>query len=212
MNKKILATFMVVAVSVGGVLTFRTLKPDPAELLKTRIAARALGSEKAPIWITEYFDYQCPPCAIARVLLEKTIAEHPEQVYLQVRFFPMPAHKNGMKAAVFAECASRQKGKFWKFHEEMFDHQGEWAEDDYASFKFLSYAQDAGLDLNCLEACVQDPETEKAVAEEKKKAQAVGVQATPTFYVNGKMAVGVSALREELNAQLNKSVATEGTS
>ncbi len=203
-NKKNLATIAIIVISVGAVLAFRAFKPDPTELLKARNAERSKGSEKAPIWITEYFDYQCPPCATARVTLEKLMAERPGQIYLQARFFPLPAHKNGMRAAVYAECASRQKGKFWKFHEEMLNHQNEWATDKYASFRFTSYAEDAGLDLKRLEACVQDPETEKSVAEEKKKAEAVGVRITPTFYVNGKLAVGVKALLEEIEAVTDK--------
>jgi len=204
MNKKILITLLVAAVCVGAVLSLRMLRQNPEEILKARIAERSLGSEKAPIWITEYFDYQCPPCANARVTLEKMMADHPGQIYLQARFFPLPAHKNGMRAAIFAECASRQKGKFWKFHEEMLSHQKEWAEDVYASFKFTSYAESAGLDLKKLEACAQDPETEKSVAEEKKKAEALGVAMTPSFYVNGKLAVGVTALAAEIQAATDK--------
>lgn len=197
-NKKLFMTVALVSVCVGAVLGFRALRSDPAELLKVRIAERSLGSEKAPVWITEYFDYQCPPCAMAHVALEKERAEHPEKIYLQARFFPQPSHKNGMKAAVFAECASRQKGKFWKFHEEMFKHQNEWAMDSYAGFRFASYAENVGLNLKRLDACVQDPETEKGVAEEKKKAEEIGVQLTPTFFVNGKRVVGLAALLEEL--------------
>ena len=198
MNKKILATVGVIAVSVGGVLAFRALRPDPEAVLKARIAERSLGSEKAPVWITEYFDYQCPPCANARLTLEKMMAESPGKFYLQARFFPLPMHKNGMKAAVFSECASHQTGKFWKFHEEMFSHQNDWATDAYAGFKFTSYAESAGLNIRQLEACVQDPETEKSVAEEKKKAEAIGVVMTPSFYVNGKLVVGITKLTEEL--------------
>ena len=208
MNKKIPMTFLVVALCVGAVLALRVLKQSPEEILKARNAERSLGSEKAPIWITEYFDYQCPPCANARVTLEKTMAELPGQIYLQARFFPLPAHKNGMKAAIFAECASHQKGKFWKFHEEMFDHQNDWATDVYATFKFTSYAESAGLDLKKLEACVQDPETEKSVAEEKKKAEALGVVMTPSFYVNGKLTVGVTALAAEIKAAGDKGKAS----
>lgn len=204
MNKKILATAAIVALTVGAVLAFRAFKPDPAELLKARNAERAQGSETAPIWITEYFDYQCPPCAMARLVLEKAMTEHPGQIYLQARFFPLPAHKNGMKAAIFAECASRQKGKFWKFHEEMLKHQKDWAMDPYANFKFTSYAESIGMDLKRLDTCAQDPETEKSVAEEKKKADAIGVAMTPSFYINGKMVVGITALSAEIEAAADK--------
>ena len=207
-NKKILATVTLVSISVGMILAIRALKPDPAELLKTRNAERSQGSEKAPIWITEYFDYQCPPCATARTILEKAMTEHPGQIYLQARFFPLPAHKNGTRAALFAECASHQKGKFWKFHEEMLKRQDEWAKDDYAIFKFTSYAESIGMNLKQLDACVHDPKTEADVAEEKKKAVAIGVQMTPTFYVNGKMVVGAKALLEEIKAVLDKKEAS----
>lgn len=183
---------------VGVIFGVRALKPHPDALLKTRIAERALGDEKAPVWITEYFDYQCPPCASARGVLEKTMAESPGRIYLQARYFPLPAHKHALKAAVHAECVSRQKGKFWKFHEEMLKNQSEWSKDPYAALRFAAYAEKAGVDIGKLNACVQDPETEKTVLEEKKKAQELGVQVTPTFFVNGKLAAGINGLQAEL--------------
>ncbi len=199
MNKKILVTLAVVSLSVGAILVFRAFRPDPDLLLKQRNSERALGSEKAPVWVTEYFDYQCPPCAMASEALKKAMETHSGQIYLQARFFPLPVHKNAMKAALFAECASHQKGKFWALHEEIFKHQNEWATDNYAGFRFTSYAESVGLDLQKLEACVQDPGTEKTVLDEKKKAEEIGVVMTPTFYVNGKIAVGVKAMMAALD-------------
>ena len=197
---KISATFLVMALCIGAVFAVRTLRPDAQSAMKKRIAERSLGDEKAPLWITEYFDYQCPPCGLARTALEQAVAEHPGQIHLQVRFFPLPAHKNAMKAAIYAECASRQKGKFWKFHDEVFKHQAEWAQDPYAPLKFASYAESAGLELRRLAACANDRRTEKAVAEEKKKAEGLGVKITPTFFFNGKMVIGVNGLIEEIKA------------
>jgi protein-disulfide isomerase len=204
MNKKILMTAGVLLAAAGFVLGLRTLRPDPAAVLKQRQAERSLGSEKAPVWITEYFDYQCPPCAKARGILEEEMAAHPGQIYLQARFFPLPGHRHAMKAALYAECASRQKGKFWKFHEAMLTHQDEWKDDAYASFRFVSYAEEAGLDLKRLDACVQDPKTQEAVAEEKKKAQEIGVQMTPTFYINSNMIIGTEKLHDEIQAAVEK--------
>ena len=198
------ATVLVVLACVASVFAVRFLKPDLAELWKKSITERSLGLDKSPLWITEYFDYQCPPCANARAVLEQAIAEHPGQVYLQVRFFPLPGHKNAMKAASYAECASRQKGKFWKFHEEVFKHQAEWAQDPYPQIKFAAYAEAAGLDLARLDRCANGPAVEKAVLDEKKKAEELGVKITPTFFLNGKMLVGVNDLRTELKAFFEK--------
>ena len=70
--------------------------------------------------------------------------------------------------------------------------------DPYAELKFLTYAQSAGIDLPRWDACVKDPETEKFVTEEKKKGEALGVKITPSFFVNGKLVVGMNGLSDEL--------------
>lgn len=199
LKNKSLATAAVLFFCVSAVFLAKTLKPNPEVILKQRIAERSLGSEKAPLWVTEYFDYQCPPCAAARATLETALKERPGQIYLQARFYPLPAHKNAMKAALYAECASRQKGKFWKFHDELFDHQTDWAMDEYAAIKFASYAEDSGLDVAQLDTCTHDPETEKTILEEKKKGTDLGVTITPSFFVNGKIVVGKTALKNEID-------------
>ena len=198
LKNKTAVTFLILALCVAGVVAFRFFKPDPEALLKKRIAERSNGDPKAALWITEYFDYQCPPCGTARKLLEAAIKNHPGKIYLQVRYFPLPGHKNSLKAAVHAECASRQPGKFWTMHDKIFDHQSEWANDPYAELKFLNYAREAGLDLPRWDACTQDPETQKFVMKEKAQGEKLGVQITPSFFFNGKMAVGNASLSEEL--------------
>ena len=200
MKNKFLKTILVLALCVGSVLLIRTFKPNPEEILKKRIAERSMGDPKAKVWITEYFDYQCPPCAAAHKILRDWMAAHPGKIYLQVRYYPLPVHKYTMKAAVYAECASRQRGKFLKFHDALFDHQLEWLADAYPELKFLKYAQDAGLELNRWDACTKDPEVEKFVTEEKSKADKLGVKITPSFFVNGKLVVGTKVLAEELDA------------
>ena len=203
-NNRTSATVLIVIACVAAVFAVRALRPDLGALWQKSVSERSLGSDKAPLWITEYFDYQCPPCANARIALEQTMAEHSGQIYLQVRFFPLAAHKNALKAAVYAECASRQKGKFWKFHEEIFKHQAEWATDPYPQIKFAGYAEAAGLDLARIDRCAEDAAVEKAILDEKKKAEELGVKITPTFFVNGKLVVGLNDLRSELKAFFEK--------
>jgi protein-disulfide isomerase len=130
--------------------------------------------------------------------LEEAITEHPGQIYLQVRYYPLTTHKNALKAALYAECASRQKGKFWKFHEALLKNQKDWAMDDYPAIEFATYAASAGLNVSWLDACSHDPETQKAVLEEKKKGEELGVQITPSFFINGKLVVGIDNLIREL--------------
>ena len=197
-KKKWRMTLLVLALCVGGVLSFRALKPDPEMLLKKRIAERSKGDAKASLWITEYFDYQCPPCGTAHKVLSDAVLKYPGKIYLQVRYYPLPAHQNALSAAVHSECASRQSGKFWAFHDQLFTHQGQWATDPYAELQFLKFAEEAKIDLPSWDACTKDPATEQFVKDEKAKGESLGVKITPSFFVNGKLIVGVNALTEEL--------------
>ena len=204
MRNKWMMTVAVILLSTGSVFLFRAFQPSPQELLKKRVAERSLGDPKAPLVVAEYFDYQCPPCAVAYKVLEDWVKKYPGKIYLQTHFFPLPAHKNAMKAAVCAECAARQKGKFWAIHGLLFTHQSEWANDSYAELKFLTYAQEALLDLGQWDACVKDPEIQKFISQEKTKGESLGVKTTPSFFVNGQLVVGVEKLAAELEKIENK--------
>lgn len=198
LRNKPLVTIVIALACIMLVLAYRHLRPDPEAELKKRTAERSMGDPKASLWITEYYDYQCPPCAIAHKQLDEAIKKYPGRIYLQVRYFPLAAHRNAMKAAVHAECASRQPGKFWLMHEKIFERQAEWAPDPYPELRFLSYAQEAGLRLEPWDACTKDPRTEKFIAEEKAKGESLGAKITPSFFINGKLVVGNTALTDEL--------------
>ena len=199
-QSKALVTAEIIVLCVASIFLIQILRPDPEGVLKKRITERSWGDPKSKVWVTEYFDYQCPPCANAHAFLRDWMQKNPGKIYLQVRYFPLPAHKNSMTATVHAECATRQQGKFQKFHDLVFDHQSEWAADAYPELKFLTYAQEADLDLARWDVCTKDPATEKFISEEKAQAEKLGVKITPSFFVNGKMVVGTKALSDELNA------------
>lgn len=203
MKNKSLTTIAIIALCAGVVFLVRSQALNPEEMLKRRIAERSTGEAKAKAHVTEYFDYQCPPCANANKILHDWMEKNPGKIYLEVRYFPLPSHRFSMKAAVHAECASRQKEKFWKFHNELFEHQPEWVSSDYPELKFLTYAQTADLELTRWDACTKDANVEKFIIEEKAQAEKIGVKITPTFFVNGKMVVGTQGLTEELNAIAN---------
>src|SRR5262249_27236961 len=153
------ATLIILAVCAGAILSVSMLAPKEGKNGDKRTLARSKGDSKAPLWITEYFDYQCPACRGAHDVLDKYFQKYPGQIYLQVKFYPLPAHKYGLKTALYAECAARQK-KFWKFHDLLFNNQQSWAALPDAEPVFKDYAKLAGMDLKKCDACVKDPETE----------------------------------------------------
>ena len=197
MKKKITVSILILLICGGAILTVKFLKPKEFRSGDRRTLTRSKGDPHAPLWITEYFDYQCPACGNAHGLLEKYFEKYPGKIYLQMKFYPLPQHKFGPKAALYAECAARQD-KFWKFHDLLFDNQKIWSVLPDAEPSFRSYGQQSGLDMNKCDACLTDPETEKAILDEKGKATALGIQITPTAYVNGKVCAGYQALNQAL--------------
>ncbi len=198
LRKKIITTLLVVGLCVAFIVGMRTFKPNPEEVMKKRLAERSAGNPESKMWITEYFDYQCPPCSLASLRLSEHLKTKPDSIYLQLRYYPLQNHPHAMKAATYAECASRQPGKFWKFHDLLMSKQKEWSMDKYPELKFLEYAKAAGLDLEKWDRCTKDPEISKFITDEKAKATELGVKITPSFFVNGELVVGVKGLQEAL--------------
>lgn len=198
LRKKIITTLLVVGLCVAFIFGMRTFKPNPGEVMKKRLAERSAGNPESKMWITEYFDYQCPPCSLASLLLSEHLKAKPDSIYLQVRYYPLQNHPHAMKAATYAECASRQQGTFWKFHDLLMSKQKEWSMERYPELKFLGYAKEAGLDLEKWDRCTKDPEVSKFILDEKAKATELGVTITPSFFVNGELVVGVKSLKEAL--------------
>ena len=167
-------------------------------------APRAQGNPDAKIKIVEFMDPQCQSCAEVSPLLKNYLYTYPSKIYWQVKFYPLiKGHLHAMQSAVYAECASRQN-QFWPFFDALLENQAEWAQaaDSKTIFERLASSV-AGLDLQALNACVERPDAKEAVLRESKEAADAGVRSTPTFFINGKMAVGPEALREELNRLLH---------
>lgn len=188
------------ALAVNAARHFAQAPETPSQ--SKRALARSKGDPKNPFWVVEYLDFQCGTCRDGAALLSRAAAAHPDDLYLQVRFFPLiRTHRFALKASVYAECASRQ-GKFWPFHDALFESQEEWSASSAPPDQFFEkYAAAAGLDGAKLGACVSDPSVKAAVIAEKDHGLSLGIRITPTYFVNGKRVTGVVPLSEELAAR-----------
>ena len=204
-RKKILATIFVLVFCYAAVQEARLVAgPKGKFFFDQRVSSRAKGNPGAPHWIVEYLDFQCRPCRQAGPVLRSYLTKYPSQIYLQARFLPLIlTNPYALKSALYAECAAAQ-GKFWPLHDLLFDRQESWESADDPDKLFVGYAKEAGLDLEKLKACIQDPSVKNKVVAEKDEAINLGVQTTPTFFVNAKKVVGVQALKEELEAYFSK--------
>lgn len=206
--RKVLAALLLAAVCVAAVHAGRErVTPPGAAAPSKRLLARTKGDPASPLWIVEYMDFQCESCREAGPLLDEYMKAHPGRIYFEVRFLPLiRVHRYALKSAIYAECAARQ-GSFWPLYGALFSKQEEWKAAADPDALFTDYAGEAGIDADRLAACVSDASVKAAVIAEKDRARALGITATPSFFVNGKKIVGVQALREEMDAYFRK----EGT-
>lgn len=143
------------------------------------------GNKEAKVSLIEYSDFQCPACGSYYPILKKVAEDMGEQVQFAYRHFPLPQHKNAKLAATVAEAAGKQ-GKFWEMHNLIFQNQSDWSEEKNAAIIFARYAQDLNLDLARFRADIASDEIKAKIENDYKSGVKVGVNSTPSFFLNGK--------------------------
>lgn len=142
----------------------------------------AKGNPAAPVTIVEFTDFQCPSCAAAQPTLDKLVAEYGDRVRLVVRDFPLEQHENAAKAAEAAEAA-RAQGKYWEYASLLFANQTALSVD-----KLKEYATRLGLDRQKFDAALDSGQMGEKVQRDLMDGIRLGVNSTPSFFVNGRVA------------------------
>lgn len=172
-----------------GAITDNDPAPAPttgSESQVVRDDSHVLGEEgDSGVTFVEFLDFECEGCRAAYPAVEQLREEYAGRVTFVARYFPMPGHFNGERAARAVEAAAQQ-GKFEDMYHRMYETQTEWGEQQTPhDDTFRGFAGDLGLDMEQWEADYNDPATAERVAKDMADGQALGVQGTPTFFVNG---------------------------
>jgi protein-disulfide isomerase len=169
---------------------------DPTPITREAVSldgmGYALGSGAAPVTVVEFSDFGCPYCA--SFALDTYPAIHAEFVETgRVRWIFVPfvlgIFPNGETAAMAAECAAAQGG-FWGMHHILFQRQREWRREDAPPTLFLDFAALAGLEGAPFERCLTGGETAARLAHQVRTGQRIGMRATPSFVINGRLVEG----------------------
>jgi len=189
---------LVILLVLAGLITGVKLALSPKKMEINLQTARAKGNPQARVKIVEFVDFQCPACAYGIEYLKTFFEKHPDDLYLQVKYFPLTnMHHHAMISALYSECAARQ-GKFWALDDLMIPQQAQWAPLNDPQPVFQSMAAQAGMDTDQLNACLASDDAHKVINDEKAQGQSMGITSTPTYFINGKMVVGSKSLQEEL--------------
>lgn len=160
----------------------------------------SLGPSDAKVTVIEFSDFQCPFC---RQHYTKTLPEIKKayietgKIHYVYRDFPLSFHKDAQKAAEAAECADDQ-GKFWAFHDKIFDGQNKLGTGtvDIPLVDIKKYAKELSLDTKVFNECLDSGKYTAEVQKDFADGTSVGANATPTFFINGRILVGAQPFSE----------------
>ena len=152
-----------------------------------------LGSDSAPVEITEYLDFECPACARFAILQMPAVREQlvaTGKVRWRSRDYPLPSHRYSRYSALAAHCAAEQ-GKYWEMHDQLFFNHS-WAQTGKNPRRlFRDFARAIGLNLNGYDACMDGQRYAGRIEASRQEGEALGIPGTPTFFVNGRQVPGI---------------------
>jgi protein-disulfide isomerase len=150
----------------------------------------SIGPDDAPITIVEFSDFQCPYCERWRQqVFEPLLAAYPGKIRIVYRNLPLTSiHPQAMPAAEAAQCANEQNA-FWQYHDKLFENYNALSDELYRQI-----ATDLGLNMDSFEACLITNKYQEAIKADMNFAFNLGVQSTPTFFINGIPVIGAQPL------------------
>jgi protein-disulfide isomerase len=172
---------------------------DPVQI--PTAGSPSIGRPDARITLVEFSDFQCPFCIAAVPEIKNVLKTYPNDVKLIFKQFPLEMHSQAALAAAGALAAYKQN-KFWEMHDALFADRR-----NLSRAGMLAVAAKLGLDVKRFESDLDAPETRKAVVKDMDDGDRVGVQGTPTLFIDGKLYRGpitLEAVKPLLEAELKQ--------
>ena len=190
----------VIVIILGGLVVYSRMSNPPIEVGSTdpnsiiaasdqngQIADHVFGKPDSKVVFIEYGDFQCPSCGGAFKPIKEATEEYKDKVTFIFRNFPLTSiHPNARVAAAAAESAGLQ-GKYWEMHDLLYGSQTEWSSlnGDQRTDVFVNYAGSLGLDKEKFRVALASTEVNRKISFDQAVGGKIGVDATPTMYLNG---------------------------
>lgn len=174
------------------------------EALLVREDSNKIVTDGAKVTIVEFGDFQCPACGAAHPVIEQILQDNKDQVNFVFRNFPLSnIHANAIVSALAAEAAGEQ-GKYWEMHHKIYDTQDKWSESKTAIDIFVDYAKELNLDVDKFKKAIEENKFKDKIEKDFADGQTIGVNVTPTFFVNGEKMEGFGDLLNKVNLEIQK--------
>jgi protein-disulfide isomerase len=171
----------------------RDLSKDPFAETRAKIKlgdSPSIGPANAKLTVVEFSDFECPHCQEMYSILKVVEPEFPQVRFVYKNFPLQELHPWAMTAALAGRCVYKTSSDaFMKFQDAIFENQGAISPDN-AWDQITAAAVDAGLSADALHSCMTAPETKAAVDADIAEGKSLGVESTPTFFLNGRTFLG----------------------
>ncbi|MBX4191394.1 MAG: DsbA family protein [Candidatus Doudnabacteria bacterium] len=209
----ILIVLIVVVTAIGLAIWLKSLSPEQVtpdssirgEKVFIRPGNYITGNTSAKVVLIEFGDFQCPACAANYTPIKAIVNKYKSNpgfnfVY---RNFPLSSHANAKISANAAEAAGSQ-GKYWEMMDLLFKNQSQWAGSINPMNTFIQYAQSLGLDIDKFKDEVSTSHYINKIMQDYKDGEVLGVNGTPTFFLNGERLGTIADLDNQIQALLDK--------
>jgi len=177
-------------------------EPKPIRIPVKVEGAFVQGPKDAAVTIVEFSDFQCPFCRTVVATVKEVMRQYSGTVKWAFRDYPIASlHPQAPKAAEAARCAGEQ-GKFWEYHDLLFNNQAQAAIADFKRF-----ADQLKLDPKSFGLCLDSGRHKAAVQSDVDDGTRLGITGTPSFFINGRLLVGAQPLetfRKIIEAELRR--------
>lgn len=144
------------------------------------------AADKIKVVLIEYADFQCPACAYYSPVVRQLKEDLGDDLFIVYRYFPLISiHKNAMSSSQAAFAAGKQN-KFWEMSDLLYENQKSWADSTKAKDIFAEYAQKLDLSIAQFTSDFNSEETKKFITDQMNSGISIGINSTPSFFVNGK--------------------------
>jgi protein-disulfide isomerase len=187
--------FIIVAlvgfITIGaGTLLYRakrsvtlTIHEEEAVGEEQRESIHVRGPAQAPVTLEEFGDFQCSPCGMISGPLLEIEKDYGPKLKVIFHNFPFPNHQHALEAAYAAEAAGLQ-GRYWEMHDLLYKEQQTWSIAPDAKQLFVSYARSLGLEMDRFERDMAGPTVKERVIADQERGKSLGVNATPSIFIN----------------------------
>ena len=180
----------VVVVAVGLILLMTSVARKPIVVTNRVGEGTSWGAKDAKVTIVEYSDFGCSHCrdfALNQGVQLRAAYENGGQVRFVYK--PFVLNWGTTSAPANAALCAADQGKFWDYHDVLFQQQGASA-NAFSPATLKSYAAQLGLDATQFGACVDGSQHYDELKAAQNEAVGFGINATPTFMINGKQLQG----------------------